>query len=316
MTTKFPHYSQSMAKAWRRCHRLFRIKYEERLSRRQSSSQLFRGTIIHKMLELDVLGKDWKSALEEYRIAYSKLFDEERDGFSSPEELEGIYLRYKARYADDGLDYQGRAEIPFTVVHRGFPFRGKLDKLPVDRQGRRFVADHKTHKVIPDEEARFSDLQTVVYFWAARENGEQVDGILWDYIRTKPPAIPEKLVKGGLSKRANIDTTYEVYLEEVKKNGLDPTDYADILAKLKAKGDTFFKRVFLPKPSEVLIKSVVSDFFDTFEELEHSKSNVHNLTKDCKGCEYHQICSAEVRGLDTDFIKKQLFVEMDPFNRP
>ena len=169
------------------------------------------------------------------------------------------------------------------------------------------VLTHNTHKILPDEDARFSDIQTVLYYWALREKGEKVDGILWDYIRTKPPAVPETLKSGGLSKRANIDTDYDTYLAEIQRNGLNPADYQDILTKLKAGKKAFFLRVKLPTPNENLVSSVVNDFFDTAEQILEAKSFERNMTRDCKSCSYYQLCSAEVRGLDAEFIKKQLF---------
>jgi hypothetical protein len=181
--------------------------------------------------------------------------------------------------------------------------------LPKDWAGRVWCIDHKTHRVIPDEDARFSDIQTVLYYWALKQNGYQVDGVCWDYLRTKAPAVPEKLKAGGLSRRANIDTDQVTYLKAIRDNGLNPDDYKDMLDLVKDK--VFFKRVFLPAPSKALVESVVSDFFNTAREIESSESCVRNLTKDCKMCSYFAICSAEVRGIESNFIKKQLYQVKD-----
>lgn len=299
-------FSQSKIKSWRRCHKQYRYKYDQGLSRRQAPVALARGITFHEMLDAKVSGGDWKLPLSKYRQDYQRMFDEERENYPTPDELEALFHRYQEKYKDDGLDYQGKSEIEVIVEYEGITFKGIIDKLPKDAQGRVFVCDHKTHLRIPDEDARYSDIQTVLYYWALQEVGEQVDGVLWDYIRTKPPAVPEVLKSGGLSKRANIDTDYETYLKAIVDNGLNPDDYKDILEKVK--GNVFFKRIFLPKPNRALVDSVVNDFFSTAREIMDSKSEVRNLTKDCKMCSYFQLCSAEVRGLDTEFIKKQLFV--------
>lgn len=303
-------FSQSKIKSWRRCHKQYRYKYDEGLTRRQAPSALARGVTLHEMLDARALGKDWGIPLEEYRQSYTKMFADEAEGYPTPEELESLYLRYCEKYKDDGLDYGGRSEIEVQVKHRGLTFKGIIDKIVKDPQGRTFVCDHKTHKVLPSEDARFSDIQTVLYYWALRETGEQVDGVMWDYLRTKPPAVPELLKNGGLSRRANIDTDYETYLKAITDNGLNPTDYQDMLDKVK--GNTFFKRIYLPKPNEQLVQSVVNDFFDTAEEIQNSKSSVRNLTKDCSMCSYFSICGEEVRGLDSSFTRKQLFVVKAP----
>lgn len=631
-------FSQSKIKAFRRCRKIYDYKYNQGLTRRTAPATLSRGVTLHEMLDAPVMGLDWREPLEKYRKEYQGLWSDETDNYSSPEDLESIYLRYQKHWANDGLNYRGLSEIPVETTHRGIKFKGIIDKLPEDQMGRVWLMDHKclhsdhrvhtprgkirmgdlslndqvisssgvpigieeichqvlpgfeirlkggkvfqataehrwpaligtrpgrvkyqiidtqslmkypvvyllpappirgmedreyslhpyvlgallgdgsftqgvrfccpepellglvtrylpgtkitkisseekadsyylgglrrkirelglsgkrswekhipqeyligglsqrwdllcglmdtdgtvykqstylyvttskalsedvqdlvqslggitmvrspksnkyqggkggrrsyqvkftlppemgapfklsrkalassgtrrvrfgtnlrvlsvtpigdipvtditvksedhlfscegvlthnTHKILPDEDARFSDIQTVLYYWALREKGEKVDGILWDYIRTKPPAVPETLKSGGLSKRANIDTDYDTYLAEIQRNGLNPADYQDILTKLKAGKKAFFLRVKLPTPNENLVSSVVNDFFDTAEQILEAKSFERNMTRDCKSCSYYQLCSAEVRGLDAEFIKKQLF---------
>lgn len=299
------YFSQSKVKTWRRCRKAFDYRYNQGLNRRTSPVALMRGVTLHGMLEAAIKGEDPFESLKEYEEQYKKLWDDERESYPEPQELKSMFHRYQAHWANDGLDYGGRAEIEITAEHRGIKFKGIIDALPDDAQGRRWLCDHKTHKVLPDEHTRFSDIQTVLYYWAMRENAEKVDGILWDYIRTKPPAIPEQLKSGGLSKRKNMDTDADTYLAEIHRLGLDEADYADILAQVSK--NTFFRRIYLPTPNEELINSVVTDFFDSCEEILEAKHYARNMTRDCKSCSYYQVCSAEVRGLDSSFIRKQLF---------
>lgn len=301
------YYSHSRIKSWRRCKRSHYYKYIMELVRRTAPAALLRGTTFHEMLDAPIQGKDWKEPLIAYREVYEKLWDEEREQYPSPDDLISMYERYQRRWAHDGLDYEGKSEITVLAEHRGMTFKGIIDKLPVDHNGIRFVMDHKTHKVLPDENTRFADLQTVLYYWACLQNGMDVGGVLWDYIRTKPPAIPELLKTGGLSKRSNIDTDYDTYYREIKKHDLNPANYSDILEKVKK--NVFFKRVPLPGPSPVLVENVVKDFFDTAEEIrDNPECATRNMTRDCKSCTYFNLCSAEVRGLDTEFIIKQMYV--------
>ncbi len=301
------YFSQSKVKTWRNCQKSYDYKYLQGLQRRTNPVALLRGTTLHAMLEAQIRGTDWRAPLEDYRKVYSTLWGEEADGYPTPEELESIIIRYNKHWEKDGLDYGGRAEITVEAAFQGMKFKGIIDALPDDQHGRRWLDDHKTHKILPDEHTRFSDIQTVLYYWAMRENGTPVDGILWDYLRTKPPTAPEVLKNGSLSKRKNIDCDADTYLAAIHANGLDPKDYSDMLA-LTAK-NTFFQRVYLPKPSETLIKEVVGDFFTTAKEItEHDgKRLTRNMSRDCKSCSYYQVCAAEVRGIDSEFLKKQLF---------
>ena len=299
------YFSHSKVKSYRRCPKSFEYKYIQGLSRKTAPGALTRGVVFHEMLDNTVMGKDWREPLEAYRKVYDRLWDEEKEAQSHPDELESLYHRYQKFWKNDGLQYNNRSEIEVQCEHRGLRFKGIIDKIVTTSEGLVFVCDHKTHRVIPDENARFSDIQTVLYYWALQQNGEQVDGVLWDYIRTKPPTAVEVLKKGGLTRRANLDTDEATYMKAILDNGLDPNDYQEELAK--ARRNVFFKRVYLPRPSEGMVREVVNDFFDTAEEILNAKKFPRNMTRDCKSCTYYSICSLEVRGLDSDLTRKQMF---------
>ena len=288
----------------------YNYKYEQGLVRRVAPVALLRGVTLHEMLDAKVMGTDPMIPLKDYQKVYDELWDEEKEKYPPPEDLKSMYERYQARYADDGLNYHGRSEIEVKAEYNGLQFLGIIDKMPTDADGRSWICDHKTHKVIPDEDKRFADLQTVLYWWAENQNGNHHDGILWDYIRTKAPTVPRLLVKGGLSKAKNIDTDYETFMGAIVENGLDPSDYSGILETVK--DNVFFKRVYLPNPSAKLVTNVVEDFFTTAQEIENSTSKARNMSGDCTMCSYFQLCQAEVRGLDGSFIKKQLFTVRPP----
>ena len=304
------YYSQSRIKTYRRCPKAHEYRYVQGLTRRRSGPQLSRGVTLHELLDARALGKPIEPILKSYLKMYEELWDEEKEDYSSPDDLHSIYNRYCQKYQGEGLDYRQKSEIEVTASMGKRLFKGFIDKLPQDQMGRVWVCDHKSHKVIPDESARFSDIQTVLYFWAARENGEKVDGILWDYIRTKPPTVPELLKKGGLTRRKDLDSDYDTYLAAIKKHGLNPQDYQAELERCKSR--VFFHRVYLPKPGEDLIREVVDDFFNTAIQIDRSLETgvaPRNMTRDCKSCSYYSICSLEVRGMDTDLVRKQMYIQ-------
>jgi hypothetical protein len=144
--------------------------------------------------------------------------------------------------------------------------------------------------------------------WAAPLSGySKLSGVIWDYIRTKPPAVPEQLKNGELTKRKNIDTTYDTYLGEINRLKLNPKDYAEILSQLKPRADMdFFQRIRLPTPGKDLIYNVVHDATETAKEIQRlgGVSKVRSMDRTCKQCEFYSLCSAEFRGHDSDFIRK------------
>lgn len=299
-------FSQSKIKTYRRCPKAYDYKYNQGLTRRASPATLARGIVIHDMLDARVMGKDPMERLEEYRKSYDLLWEDEAESYSTPDDILSLYTRYCKFWAGENLDYQGLSEIEVRAEYQGMMFKGIIDKLPKDPQGRVWVSDHKTHKIIPDEATRFSDIQTVLYFWARREEGHRVDGILWDYIRTKPPTVPALLKAGGLTRRKDTDCDYDTWMKAILDNKLDPKDYQVELERSKSK--VFFQRMYLPKPGEDLIKEVVKDFFDTAREIKNAESFPRNMTRDCKSCFSYPICALEVRGMDSDLVRKQMFV--------
>jgi|SRR5579863_204959 len=329
--------SQSTIKTWRRCHAMYDYRHVQLLERKKPVIQLIRGTMIGKCADAMALRRvnpkapKWETALTPFEKQYAKMFAAEQEYYGDPiTEVKRIMARYEQIYAKDGLTYlippqkegvlnsNTPYELPIRVdLAPGIVFTGHIDKMPRDKQGRVWDMDHKSHKNIPDHEARFGDLQQTFYQWAMPLSGyPKPAGVIWDYIRTKPPAIPETLVKGGLSQRQNIDTDYDTYMSEIVRNKLNPKDYKKILVPLKERGTMdFYQRVQLPTPNKAMIETIVADAKASALEMQKlgGVDKTRNMTRDCKGCEYYNLCQAELRGLDASFIRKSDYqINQDP----
>lgn len=305
----------SRLKAWRRCHRQYNYKYRQGLQRKRPKLQLIRGTIIHAMLDAKAKNKAVAQVLGKYKKQYGALFLEEQEEYGDLiGDCQRIYDNYQRTYADDKFEVIG-SEIELLVdLGGGVEFQGHVDKIWKDKQRRRWVVDHKTHKNIPGEEQRFSDLQTVFYTWGWNKNNPKhpVDGVIWDYLRTKTPTVPEVLKSGALSKRENIDTDFltaaTAVTDHCKKTKEDPRDYTEWLEMIRKKENKFFKRVFLPSPPRVMVDRIVDEMKNTsFEILKYPDSDERNMTRDCSWCEYYGLCNAELRGQDADYLRKTEF---------
>ena len=322
--------SQSTIKTWRRCRAKYNYRYVQLIERKRPVLQLIRGTMIGKCLDaialhrVDPKSPKWQLALEPYRKQYAKLFAAEQEHYGDPiAEVERIISRYEQVYAGDGFTYQkgpdgSPCELSVKVdLLPGVVFTGSIDKMPRDKQGRIWDMDHKSHKNIPDAENRFADIQQVLYMWAAPLSGyPKLSGVIWDYLRTKPPAIPEQLKNGELTRRKNIDTDYDTYLAEVTRLKLNPKDYLEILTPLKSRGSMdFFQRVQLPNPPAVLINNIVADLKSTAAEIHKlgGSDKTRSLAFDCNRCEYNLVCQSDIRGLDSSFIRKTDYqINQDP----
>jgi PD-(D/E)XK nuclease superfamily len=309
----------SRLKSWRRCHRLYNYKYEQGLKRKRPKVQLIRGTILHALLDADALGKPVAPVLAKFKKEFGKLFLEEQDEYGDLlGDCERIFTNYKRTYAGEKYKVIG-SEIELKVsLGGGVEFQGHIDKIWQDVKRRLWLVDHKSHKNIPGEEQRFSDLQTVFYTWAYNllHPKTPVDGVIWDYLRTKNPTVPEVLKNGTLSKRENIDTDYltahaavQAHLKSLPKTVIDVShNYDDWLEMIKKKENRFFKRVHLPSPPAVMVEQIVNEMKTTaFQMLRDKGDDTRNMTRDCSWCEFYALCHAELRGQDAAYLRKAEF---------
>lgn len=302
-----------MVKSYRRCPKQYEYKYISKLQRKKPAPPLIRGTIIHEMLAVRAIpgAMTPKKVLANYEEKYGTLFREERETYGETflEDIKRIYEGYLRQYgSDEDIEWEASEEFVSTDIGNGIIYQGHLDKRLVTlKDNRRWVMDHKTHRNIPTEEQRFNDYQILLYLWAYnREHPtKKADGIIWDYIRTKPPTIPEQLKAGGLSIAKNCDTDYYTYVKELSRLRLDPALYQQYLVELKKRSaNKFYQRVFLPAPSKAMVDQVVQDFTQTSMIMHGLQVYPRNATRDCSWCEYYRLCNAELRGLDSDFVRK------------
>lgn len=312
-----PEASWSRVKTWRRCHRAYDYKYGQRLARKKPKPPLLRGSILHEMLDARALKMNPLAVLKKYNDQYKSLFIEEQEMYGDIiNDLRRVYEGYDRLYANDGYTFLSSEEFVATDVVEGLRFVGYIDKRVADKQGRIWLVDHKTGRNIPGADSRYSDLQLLLYVWAynREHKNERISGVIWDYIRTKPPTVPEVLKKGGLSIAKNINTDYETYMEAIADNDLDPKDYKERLADLKAQESPFYRRITLPNPPACMVDQVVADFQNTAIELHTLApvSKARTMTRDCSWCEFHSICDAELRGHDAKFVRESEFIIKEP----
>ena len=323
------HISFSEVSSYRRCPKQWEYRYLKRIKRKFKGVRLLRGEILHEMLNAYVNskiikgydGNDPWDVLEEYADKFGAYFEEERDMHGDIiGDCGKIFEGYLRKYRKDPLTYEAseiKVELDLSKLGSGainVTFIGFIDKIARDAQDRRWIVDHKFLKSIPTADDRFAELQLLLYVWAyGMENpNDKLDGVCWDYARAKAPTEPEVLKSGELSKRKNLDCDPYTYLKVIRRERLDAKQYVDMLELLEGKEDTFFERVFLPKPSTNMIIEVVNDFLQTAAEIQAKRDGGRCArsmsTFNCNTCEFRTLCEAEVRGLDSDFIMKSEYV--------
>lgn len=314
---------QSSLKTWRRCHKMYFYKYIENLEKRHKGSALFRGTIVHAMIEAKANGNDPWEVYDKYMEENHKMFIEEEEYFGIEDMISDIMEGYFSYYKNDDLkpfpviDQEGNkryAEVKFKVPlipELGIYFGGIADMIVQDNKGRVWLMDHKTHKTLPKGDIAYLNVQSNMYAWALPlANLPKPEGMVWNYIRWKQPSKPQMLKNGSLSKASSIDTTWSIYKKAVKEAGLDIKDYKDMEEVLKGKEEDFYVRHYLPfnkKVQENILedaKSTAKEIYDNWVDPKGKKLCDRNITRDCSWCEFYTLCQAELKGLDTSTLLK------------
>ena|ERR1700761_2155098 len=298
----------SKVKCWRSCPKKYEYSVVRNLQAKKKPAALLRGTILHEMLEARDNGDRAGDVFLDYDEKYGKLFESERETYGEHfmDDIWRIYKGYLRTYKHDDwtvIATEGRVSAQLTPK---IEFEGHYD-LRVTYRDRHWLVDRKSHKVIPTAEERFSNFQLLLYAeaWNREHPKQRVDGIIWDYLRTKAPTIPEVLKSGQLTRRKDLDTDVYTYRAAIKAHGLDENAYAYYLKELqKRPTDRFYSRVTLPIPSKEMTRTVVEEFTQTAEMIRTSKSFPRNATYTCNRCEFFRLCQAELAGINAKFVEK------------
>lgn len=191
---------------------------------------------------------------------------------------------------------------------------GYIDAILKDKEtGYIWCVDYKFRKSLsPDEDEAFN-IQNAVYDNACGYLGILITGTMtWQHINT--PASEPTLLKNGKISTAKIKTTWNKYKEFCIANGQDPNDYTDMIEKLS--GIEFFRATYEYRNSATITKMWEDVIVPVAELVSLSRNPVfHNEVKfrrslypwNCKMCQYKDLCQAELRSHDADFIRKTQF---------
>lgn len=331
--------THSMLKSFLRCPKQAQYKYHERLKKKSLTLRdkpLKRGTWFHELLEVHYKGEDWKKRHRELTAKFNTFMDVEKESLGDlPTELWQLMQSYLWHYGANKDDPYHGWEVIDTEVTLECPwpdgrgiYRCRVDTLFRDRWGL-WIGDHKTHKVLPDLTHRLLDAASPLYIWCARENGLEVDGFMWNYIRTKPPTKPLLVdVKRNprLSTKA-IDTDYPTYLKALREYGLDPKEHRDKLKQLASQryvadaiqSSPFFRWSRLEKDDDMIARVVAASMRTRDRMHGYDFSDVESVERvpdrSCTWmCDYRTLCETELFTGDGGMIRRQQFRTGDPLD--
>lgn len=297
--------SNSKLKQYNRCKLAYHYKFERNLAPNVTAKPLKRGSWLHLLLEAHYRDGDWKKQWKELKAEYDRMFDEEKDAYGDlPNECKRIMQSYVFHWKEEDAKLTWIAledEVEVKLPH-GHTLVFRFDGVVEDEWGR-WLVEHKSHASIPGDDYRFLDVQAKRYVWGLNKDGRYGDitGILWNYLRTKPPTIPQLLKNGTLSKR-KIDSDYYTVYKAIKNYGLDPKEHRDVLLRLKG-ANNYFRRERVPAPIKV-VERLVKEAVVTADEIAKGVKPVRSIERSCDWCSFKSLCITDLYGGDSDFLVK------------
>ncbi len=327
--------SFSALKDWRHCRQLHYYRRYMGITRKLRPVPFKMGSLIHSTIEAYLMDYDTpfnpkakgpqtelsvEGIIAQARLEWSKMMIEEIEHYGDlPGTAEGIISRYMKMYPDDP-DQTLAVEVSFgpkesddyppVELLPGLFMKGRIDWVMEDPQRGLGILDHKSFgKQMPNEEHRLLDLQTVLYQAGWNNTPELVkefgktEFVGFNYVGSKPPTIPTLTLKGKLS-QAVIATTADVILAAAAMYELPEDDESvqALIAKCAKPESDWFARKILYKP-DYLVKNLLDEVGVIAREMAHlSEYPYRNTGRHCSSCEFCPLCSAELLGLDTDYI--------------
>lgn len=312
--------SQSKVTLWRKCQKAYQYQHEEQIERRAKPRPLKFGTIVHKILDADARGEDPFSELDKIAKDNKQMFREHReiygDMITDIRYIMTAYYEYWNKTPIHLLPHKNGkiityAEHPYEIEFKGFLLKGKIDGVAKSKK-MNWLLERKTHKTFPNTDHRWRNLQSAVYIRIIEMLGwwPNIEGTMWDYIRSKPPTRPMILKNGSVSTR-ELDSLPQVVIDTLEDEGVKVPH--ELIAQQQTKLNTWFSRVYTPIKKPVVDK-LFRDYIETgkqMRDLQGVKDRPRTIGRHCEWCQFEQLCRAAMQGSDEEFIKQHEYTRSD-----
>jgi hypothetical protein len=250
------HISFSSVNDWRNCEQRYAYRYIEGLRPKTEPVAPYLGRILHRYIE-----RLWQfnpKTIKRFKDAHAYAKFGARRDFGK--ELKTMVQVAHTAGADElAADYEALLPKAMRIADRYWLARGQADletyepiavekyiiielapglELPVvvdlvtvePKTGEYRIWEHKTTGGnIPPQTRRLKDLQTLIgATLVEQEMDVPINGVVWNYLRTKEPTIPKRKQDGTMTMRADLDTTWETYVIEAAKAKEDIVYYEDV----------------------------------------------------------------------------------------
>jgi hypothetical protein len=319
-----PIINQSRVYSWRNCRQAYHYKYVEEIVPKRIARPLAFGTIVHQMLEAGINVGHPDAAftvLRNMNPENKRIFKEEKEYYGAIlDDITLIMDEYFNYWPDSELTFlpigpeKKRSEIKFQLEQKRFIAEGTMDAIARTPNRMVWLVEHKTHSDLPSEDHRWRNLQSAVYLTAIKElKLAKPSGVVWNYISSKSPTLPEYLEKSARLSKREIVTLPNVVMAQLQAHGLsaDEPNHRELLDAAIACRQRYFQRIYTPLSPRVTAL-LWQGFVDTAHEIiDNAGKRDKNISRACEWCGYEPLCRAELTGGDLASVKKNDF-QPDP----
>lgn len=328
--------SISQMQTFLRCRKQWEYSYIYRIMPRIDRPKMTTGKIIHSAfasawlqkavkpsVELEEMLETGRAKIREEFAEYmnSILYLEEEE--ESLREIETVALEVFNRAFVGFRPHEwepviSKAGHPMVEVHFLVPC---VPKKPmqgyVDLVARNVLTDqvwqidYKFMSTMGDPSDEMFNVQNPVYQYALDKMGVSTVGSLTFFALNKGVTMPN-INKNGTISRAKINCDWESYARFCAENGQDPANYEEEMVPKLSEIEWFrFNREYRNAETikKVWKEIVTGTGYEITKKQTRYPRNISHMT--CRMCQYQQLCHAEIRGYDTDFILKASYQSRD-----
>lgn len=274
---------------------------------RNIGTPMRRGIWVHSGLEGETKGVNWADRMVEL-TEWALNAGADGDQISKVRNEASMILAGHDYYwssnpqAKIGKTILAEKELILDVPRLNLKLTATVD-LIAEYKGGIALVEHKSTNHIPPANWRAVDPQTAIQYLAARQEGIKVDYILFNYLLTTPPPVPQ-IIKGGVFSTRKIETTTMAFnlaasnLRAVWKGTDDElTDYLEQERHRLVNDAKFYQRYEVHRPERYLretakdLKALVG-MLRLAESTGHYPRSFHPFM--CtRMCSYSNLCSIE-----------------------
>lgn len=303
---------------WLKCRWLWEKVYVKNVQVRFERPAISLGDCAHNLVAPFLRGESPESGLPEWEKQYENVALTEEEEEIKRLVLEAAWKIFERVRKELDLGHRFRVakkkgeklvEFHFQVDQPAgnyLGFQGYVDAVLVElSNGRQWLTDWKFRKSFQPVDAEEFSMQMAIYTKMLRVSGlKPVGSMVWQF-KSSPPRKPKENQpkKDGTRtlSRQQILTDWETYSEAVLEIGGNPDDYADMKVKLD---EVEWHRQNRAYWDDYTINGFWKEAIKATSQIGKGKFTRAISYLNCKPCRLRDLCQADLRGADVDFLMK------------